>query len=71
MARKNNAPSITHTEILCYAIRAIEAEIAEWETRCRGREDFEEMIEQVTGHLKIKLKALKEMYRLETGHEYC
>lgn len=74
MAKRINTPTtprITHTETICYAIRAIEAEIADWHTRCQGREDFEQMMEQATAHLKLKLEALQEMYRLETGHEYC
>lgn len=74
MARKNNTPttpSITHTEVICYAIRAIQAEINDWHTKCRGREDFEEMVKQTTAHLTLKLEALKQMYRLETGEEYC
>lgn len=56
MAKKNNAPLITHTEIIHRAIRNIEDEI----------ERMEVLREMYTP----KLEALKEMYRFETGIEY-
>lgn len=47
---------ITHTEILCLAIRTLEAEI----------QDAEWMKEQN----EPKIEALKQMYLIETGVEY-
>lgn len=71
MAKKNTSPIITHTEIICYAIRAIDAEIAEWHTRCSGYENCDALVAQATDHLYPKLAALQELYRFETGQEYC
>lgn len=70
---KKTAPIITHTEMICYTIRYIEAQIEEWKTRCaqlKGVEVDEIAAEQVA-YLNPKLDALKEMYRFETGQEYC
>lgn len=62
--------SINHTEILCYAIKAVQAEINDWNAKCSGHAGFEEILEQATSRLIPKLEALKELYRIETGTEY-
>lgn len=68
---KKNTPVITHTEILCYAIRNLENEIEEMRKRCEGKPGAEEFLKDTTDRLMPKMDAIKEMYRFETGHEYC
>lgn len=70
---KKTTPIITHTEIYARAIRTIEAEIDEWRRRCAGfpQEERDAMFTASTAELQIKLAALKEMYRIETGTEYA
>ena len=67
---KKATPIITHTEILCYAIRNIEAEIEDMRQRCEGKPGAEEFLASTTERLTPKLEALREMYRMETGVEY-
>jgi len=73
---KKNTPIITHTEILCYAIRQIEAEIAGWKGKIENapaeyREMVEQMVQTNIDRLLPKLDALKGLYRVETGEPYC
>ena len=70
---KKTTPIITHTEILNRAIRSIEAEIADWSQKCEGLPQAQKdaLIAQATEQLRCKLNTLKEMYRIETGMEYC
>lgn len=68
MARKNAPPVITHVEILCLAIRAIDAEIGVWRKRCEGLPD--DAFDRSVAHLLEKRDALKSMYRMETGTDY-
>ena len=70
MARKNNTPAITHTEIYCYAIRELTREIDDWEKKTEGHPELRNNIDQVNAPLIAKREALREMYRLETGVEY-
>ena len=71
---KKNAPIITHTEILARAIRNIQDEIDNMKKRCEGRME-EVLVKQICEDFEAeripKLEALKEMYRFETGNEYC
>lgn len=69
MARRQT-PIITHTEILSRAIRSIDQEIGTWRDRCEGIPDGERMLADATADLSVKLDALKEMYRIETGTDY-
>lgn len=64
---KKTIPIITHTEILCYAIRGLEAEISKWKSLCKGNEDF---FNEATAELREKLDAVKSLYRIETGIDY-
>lgn len=66
---KQHKPIITHTEILCLAIRSLENELDK--TQFYG--DFPEgkaFKDKTVNELTPKLEALKEMYRIETGTEY-
>ena len=70
---KKTTPIITHTEILCYAIRHIAAEIEDWQKRSiqTSSTEIAELVAERVAYLNPKLDALKEMYRFETGCEYC
>ena len=68
MARKNATPVLTHTEILCLAIRAIDADIGRWRERCEGLP--EDVFERSVADLLAKRSALKDLYHVETGTEY-
>ena len=71
MAKKTK-PVITHTEILSRAIQSINAEIDEWQGRCKGlsKEQADAYFEATTKELREKLDALKTMYRIETGTDF-
>ena len=64
-----NTPIITHTEILCYAIYHLEAEIEDMRKKCEGVPWAEEFIQNTINRNGPKLEALKAMYRIETGSE--
>lgn len=70
MAKKTTA-IITHTEILSRAIRSIEADIADWRTKCEDLPQAQKdaMFATATKELREKLETLKTLYRIETGAE--
>lgn len=63
-----NKPIITQTEIISRAIRSLEDEIKDLESK----RDFlpKEMIDSVIEEPTKKLEALKVLYRFETGNSY-
>jgi len=63
-------PVITHTEILCRAIRSIEDEIKSQEAQVGAFPGGKELIAAYVNERLSKLEALKEMYRIETGTDY-
>ena len=76
MAKKTE-PILTHTEILCFAIRHLENEIEDIKHKGENiakRTGNKEMADGITNALieplTPKLEALKEMYRIETGTDY-
>lgn len=69
MATKEK-PVITHTEILCRAIRNIEDEIKTQKSFMSGMPECEAMLTAYVNERISKLEALKEMYRIETGTNY-
>lgn len=69
MARKNNTPVITHTEIYCYAIRELTRVIDHWEKSVEGHPELRNNIDQINAPMIAKREALREMYRMETGVE--
>lgn len=70
MARKTVKPVITHTEILCRAIRNIEDEIRTQTNYMGGIPECEALLQDYINEHTPKLDALKEMYRIETGTDY-
>ena len=70
MARKTVEPVITHTEILCRAIRNIEHEIRTQTSYMGGIPECEALLQAYVSERTPKLEALKEMYRIETGTAY-
>lgn len=67
---KKATPIITHTKILCLAIRCIEKEIDDMKKRCEGMTGVEKLLQDFIDQRTPELAALKEMYRFETGVEY-
>ena len=67
--KKKEEPVIRYTEILSRAARALEAEVSEWERRCEGLPNCEDMLDRSTADLKKKLEAIRTMYHIETGTE--
>ena len=67
---KKTTPIITHTEILCLAIRSIETDIRNQKEFMGGIPECEAMLENYINDRTPKLEALKEMYRIETGTDY-
>lgn len=73
MSKKNTAPIITHTEILCYAIAHLDARISEIESRVDGLpEDHprRSICQDLTAPLMNKRNALCQLYLIETGTQY-
>ena len=67
---KKNTPLITHTEILCLAIRNLEQELKTKTQYYEGIPECQTFLEAALKELTPKLEALKEMYRIETGTDY-
>ena len=67
---KKTAPIITHTEILCYAIRCLQKEIDDMTAYLEGVESKAEYLDFFLAERTPKLDALKELYRIETGSDY-
>ena len=62
---------ITQTEIICLAIRALDAEIETWRTKCaKGGEEGKMIFEKMTAEIRIKRETLRDLYRIQTGTEY-
>lgn len=77
MPKKTPRPVITHTEILCHAIRDIEAHIAQWHESFASLPEADlsimsaaERTREVCAREIGQLDALKQMYLFETGTEY-
>ena len=67
MVRKKNKPTITFTEILCLAIRQIDSDISEWETRLK---DMPNAISAATAKMRAQREVLVSMYYIENGAAY-
>ena len=72
-----NEPILTHTEILCFAIRHLESEIKDIERKGESLAEHTGKIEMARGisdtliaPIIPKLDALKRLYRIETGTDY-
>ena len=67
MAKKRPTPLLTHTAILCLALRCCERDIRDVETKWYASP---ETVEITTQEPRERLEILKELYRIETGTEY-
>lgn len=67
---KKATPVITHVEIVCHAIRNIENEIRNQQRYLDGIPECGDALRAYVDERIHKLKALKEMYRIETGTDY-
>lgn len=71
-----NEPILTHTEILCLAIRSLESEIEDIKRKGENlghrinKETADGITKTLMEPLTPKLEALKQMYRIETGTDY-
>lgn len=72
-----NEPVLTHTEILCLAIRQLQSEIEDINHRGKNlaektgnKEMASDIVAQLIAPMTPKLEALKEMYRIETGTNF-
>lgn len=77
MPSRTPKPVITHTEILCYAIRHLESHINQWhESFASLPQDYlafmsaSERTRGICAREIGQLDALKQMYLFETGTEY-
>lgn len=62
---------ITQTEIICLAIRALDAEIEAWRTKCaNGGEEGQEVFARVTAETRMKRETLCTLYLIQTGTDY-
>ena len=62
---------ITQTEIICLAIRALDAEIERWRTKCaNGGEEGKQIFDSITADSQTKRKLLCELYFIQTGKTY-
>ena len=66
-----NKPIITQTEILVFAIRHLEDEIEDMKKRCEGRQGVQEILENFISDREPKIEALKQLYHIQTGSEFC
>lgn len=61
--------TITHTEILALALRALEDRVAEWRSKLEGQDNAEELLQQFAREDLAKIESLKILYKIETGVE--
>ena len=62
---------ITQTEIICLAIRALDAEIEKWRSKCaNGGEEGQSIFENMTAEMRNKRDMLCCLYRIQTGMIY-
>lgn len=73
MSKKNTAPIITHTELICYAIAHLDARIRDIESKADGLPEnhpMHDMCHNLTAPLMNKRNTLCQLYLIETGTEY-
>ena len=62
---------ITQTEIICLAIRALDADIEAWRTKCeKGGEEGQQIFDRMTAESRMKRETLRTLYLIQTGTEY-
>lgn len=62
--------TLTHTEILCYAIHHLEGRIDDVRAKVSGKPDAEELLQAMMSRELQQLDSLKMLYKLETGVDY-
>lgn len=71
MKKIQETASVTYKEIICLAIKALDAEIAEFEGKSAEMGDtVQVVIARITKPLYEKRDVLKTLYRIESGVEY-
>ena len=62
---------ITQPEIICLAIRALDAEIETWRTKCaKCGEEGQRIFESMTAEARMKRETLCTLYLIQTGTNY-
>ena len=67
---KKTTPVITHTEILCLALRCLEHDIDKVREQIKGLPGAEAMLQYTIDEKAPKMEALRTLYRIETGTDY-
>lgn len=67
---KTAVATLTHTEILCYAIRQLESDISDVRAKASGKPDAEELLRAMLSRELQHLEQLYMLYKLETGTDY-
>jgi hypothetical protein len=71
MEERGEGGMITQTEIICLAIRALDAEIETWRTKCaKGGEEGQRIFESMTAGARMKRETLCTLYLIQTGTNY-
>ena len=72
-----NEPVLTHTEILCLAIRQLQSDIEDIKRRGESlaektgnKEMANDIVAKLIAPITPKLEAIKEMYHIETGSNF-
>lgn len=61
---------ITQTEIITLAIKAIDADIEKWRTKCDVSDKGREMFDSIAAPLLSKRETLCTLYRIQTGTDF-
>ena len=62
---------LTQTEIICLAIRALDADITAWRTKCeKGGEEGAKIFDLMTADMRQKRETLCTLYKIQTGKDY-
>lgn len=62
--------TLTHTEILCYAIRHLEGDINAFRAKVSRQPDADELLRALKSRELQHLDQLYMLYKLETGTDY-
>ena len=62
--------TVTHTEILCLAIRCLDADIAVWREKAPDTPAGFAMFCAATDEQRAKREQLLKLYEIETGERY-
>lgn len=70
MKKKCNPVTLPHVEIICLAIKALDADIQGWRDKLPDTPAGFAMFTQATEEPRAKRELLLQMYQVETGTKY-